>query len=415
MSAEAASDRRTRLADLAARTPASRDRYMDFLRALSILVVVVGHWLMGVVYWQDGLIGTWNVVAVTPVVWVVTWLVMVMPIFFFVGGFSNLTSYHSHVARGESTWAWIRVRLGRLLRPSLVFVAVWVVIQVALHLFDVGRQTTPFLRGVKPPGATLPFGPIWFVAAYAAFLLLAPALIRLHRRFGVAVPIAMVAGAVVVDAVGFAGKTPGVRWVNAALVWLVPHQLGFFYAEGRLQRLPRRFFVALSAVGLAGLILLTNPWVFGEAGQRWFPGIGHYPRSLIGTGSEPISNAYPPTLCLLAVGFWLLGLAMLARRPVTRWLQRERPWRRVVGVNSVIMTLFLWHMTAFLIAVLLLWPLGLGSVRTESVGWWLERPVWIAASAVILVALVRIFARYEHPRTAGSGPPRSELQAATPA
>jgi hypothetical protein len=72
----------------------------------------------------------------------------------------------------------------------------------------------------------------------------------------------------------------------------------------------------------------------------------------------------------------------------------------VVGVNAVIMTLFLWHMTAFLIAVLLLWPLGLGSVRTESVAWWLERPVWIAASAVILLGLVRIFARYEHPRRA---------------
>jgi hypothetical protein len=63
---------RVSVRDLADRTPASRDRYMDFLRALSILVVVVGHWLMGVVWWQDGAIGTWNVVAVTPVVEVAT-------------------------------------------------------------------------------------------------------------------------------------------------------------------------------------------------------------------------------------------------------------------------------------------------------------------------------------------------------
>jgi fucose 4-O-acetylase-like acetyltransferase len=391
---------RVSVRDLAARTPASRDRYMDFLRALSILVVVVGHWLMGVVWWQDEAIGTWNVVAVTPVVWVVTWFVMVMPIFFFVGGFSNLTSFRSAEQRGVSSWAWIRSRLGRLLRPSLVFIGVWAVVQIFLHVADIGRQTTPFLRGVKPPGATLPFGPLWFVAAYGLFLALAPALIRLHRRFGLAVPVVMVIGAIVADAVGFAGKVPAARWVNGALIWLVPHQLGFFYAEGRLQRLPRRLFVAMAAVGLAGLILLTNPWIFGEAGQRWFPGIGHYPRSLIGTGSEPISNAYPPTLCLLAEGFFLLGLALLVREPLTRWLQRDRPWRRVVGVNAVIMTLFLWHMTAFLIAVLLLWPLGLGSVRTESVAWWLERPVWIAASAVILLGLVRIFARYEHPRRA---------------
>jgi fucose 4-O-acetylase-like acetyltransferase len=402
-----AKERGSRLDELAAQTAASRDRYMDFLRALSILVVVVGHWLMGVVWWQDGAIGTWNVVAVTPVVWVVTWFVMVMPIFFFVGGFSNLTSFRSAEQRGVSSWTWIRSRLGRLLRPSLVFIGVWAVVQVFLHVADIGRQTTPFLRGVKPPGATLPFGPLWFVAAYALFLVLAPALIRLHRRFGLAVPVAMVIGAIVADAVGFAGKVPAVRWVNGALIWLVPHQLGFFYAEGRLQRLPRQFFVAMAAVGLAGLILLTNPWIFGDAGQRWFPGVGHYPRSLIGTGSEPISNAYPPTLCLLAVGFWLLGLALLVREPMTRWLHRDRPWRRVVGVNAVIMTLFLWHMTAFLIAVLLLWPLGLGSVRTESVGWWLERPLWIAASALILAGLVRIFARFEHPKRLARSQPGS--------
>jgi hypothetical protein len=31
---------------LAERTPASRNRYVDFLRAVSIGVVVLGHWLM---------------------------------------------------------------------------------------------------------------------------------------------------------------------------------------------------------------------------------------------------------------------------------------------------------------------------------------------------------------------------------
>ena len=38
------------LDELAARTPASRDRSVDFLRAASILTVVLGHWLIGVVW-----------------------------------------------------------------------------------------------------------------------------------------------------------------------------------------------------------------------------------------------------------------------------------------------------------------------------------------------------------------------------
>ena len=43
-----------RLGDLADRTPSTRDRYVDFLRAVSILVVVVGHWTIALIIWDDG-------------------------------------------------------------------------------------------------------------------------------------------------------------------------------------------------------------------------------------------------------------------------------------------------------------------------------------------------------------------------
>ncbi len=32
--------------DLAAKTPVERNRYVDFLRAVSILAVITGHWLI---------------------------------------------------------------------------------------------------------------------------------------------------------------------------------------------------------------------------------------------------------------------------------------------------------------------------------------------------------------------------------
>ena len=37
----------SRAAEVAAATPDTRNRYVDFLRALSICAVVVGHWLIG--------------------------------------------------------------------------------------------------------------------------------------------------------------------------------------------------------------------------------------------------------------------------------------------------------------------------------------------------------------------------------
>jgi fucose 4-O-acetylase-like acetyltransferase len=383
------------LDELVARTPATRDRYVDFLRAFSILVVVVGHWFIGMVYWESGVIGTRSAIGVTSWAWLVTWVLQVMPIFFFVGGFSNLVTYQSSQRKGESTASWMRTRLARLLRPSLIFLAVWVVIQVILHVGDIGAPTRSFLRGMHPPGATVPFGPLWFLAVYMAVIIVSPPMIWLHRRFGLAVPVIMLVGAVLADAIGFIGGVSAARWANVAFVWLLPHQLGFFYADGRLVALGRRAFAIIAGAGLASLILLTTPWIFGEVGQTWFPGIGHYPKSLLGNDVDPISNAYPPTICLMAMTFWSIGAVMLLREPLSRWLGRETPWKAVVLTNSVIMTLFLWHMTAFLLAILVLWPLGFGRVGATSLRWWLERPLWIGLSAVFLVVIISIFGRFE--------------------
>jgi hypothetical protein len=383
------------LDELVARTPATRDRYVDFLRAVSILVVVVGHWFIGMIYWRDGVIGTTSAIGVTSWAWLVTWVLQVMPIFFFVGGFSNLVTYDSFQRKGEPTLAWLRTRLARLIRPSLIFLAVWAVIQVVLHLGDVGEPTTPFLRGMNPPGATVPFGPLWFLGVYLAVIIVCPVMIWLHRRFGLAVPVAMVLGAIVADAIGFIGGVGEARWANVAFVWLLPHQLGFFYADGRMARLPRRSFAVMVGTGLGALVLLTSPWIFGDAGQRWFPGIGHYPKSLLGNDVERISNAYPPTICLMAMTFWSIGAVMLLRDRLSLWLQQGRPWKAVILTNSVIMTLFLWHMTAYLIAILLLWPLGFGRMGATSLRWWLERPLWVAVPGVILVGIIAIFGRFE--------------------
>ena len=396
------------LAELAARTPATRDRYVDFLRAASIVTVVVGHWLIGVIHWRGGLIRTASAIGLAPGIWLGTWLFMIMPIFFFVGGFSNLVSYDSAKRRGESTWSFVRSRIERLLRPSVVFLAIWAVVQIVLHLTDTGRPTGWFfgdfsvLRGMRPPPATVPFGPLWFLVVYLIVVTMSPLTIALHRRFGVWVPIVMLVGTIVVDVIGFGFGASWVRFFNVAFVLLLPHQLGHFYAEGRMTGWPRWVFGAMIAVGLGALVLLTNPWVFDWlAGDRrfdWFPAIGHYPRSLMGTDVEPISNAYPPTVCYLAVGIWQIGAVMLFRDAANRWLQRERPWKVTIFLNGVIMTLFLWHMTAYMLAIFALWPLGLGQQGDTTLGWWLERPIWEIVPGIFLAAIVIVFGRFERGR-----------------
>jgi len=296
-----------RLDDLVAATPASRDRYVDFLRVACIGVVVFGHWLSALVDWKDGALSVRNAVGLVPGLWCTTWLLQVMPLFFFIGGFSNLTSIESTLRRGESAVSFLRSRLVRLLRPVAVFLGVWFVVLVALQLAGV-------LKPVHVRSTVLLFGPLWFLVVYLAITALTPVMRILHLRFGIATVAVMAALAVGMDAMRFSLRVPVVGWANFAFVWLLAHQLGFFYADGTLARARRRVHLAIALGGLAGLLLLTH--------------IGAYPKSMVGTGFERVSNMTPPTVCILLLTFWLVGAAMYFRGWANRWLAHPGPWKR---------------------------------------------------------------------------------------
>ena len=80
-----------------------------------------------------------------------------------------------------------------------------------------------------------------------------------------------------------------------------------------------------------------------------------------------------------------------------RWLSKARPWTAVVLVNSMIMTVFLWHLTASTLSIgcsLLLNDAGLGLVP-GSTGWWLARPLWILVYLLFLLPFALGFGRFE--------------------
>ncbi len=368
---------------LAEATPSSRDRYVDFLRAFSIVAVVLGHYFIALIHWEDERIFVDNAVGHQSGLWLATWVLQVMPIFFFVGGFSNLVGWKSAVKAGDGYIVYLRKRLMRLLRPTAVFVTVWIGVELLLHMVDIGAPG--ILRGTF-----LPFGPMWFLFVYAGMVALAPLYAALHDRFGVLVPAILVVGVAGIDLTrfGFAGR--GIGWLNLALVWLVIHQLGFFYADGSLVAAGHRLWWAFVVAGLGFLVILTNLELFFD--DLW------YPRSMVGVDIEPVSNMSPPSLAIVALGFWQIGAAMLLRSRAQAWLSRGRVWTGVIAVNTMIMTLFLWHLTAFVIAIVVLYPLGLGQPVETTASWWLQRPIWLVAPLVLLAPIVAVFARFERPR-----------------
>ncbi|MFZ1567033.1 acyltransferase family protein, partial [Sphingorhabdus sp.] len=83
----------SRARDMAEKAPPERNRYVDFLRALSIMAVVVGHWLVAAPYMQDGAVVGGHLLGIIPWTQWLTWGFQVMPLFFLVGGFSNGMSW----------------------------------------------------------------------------------------------------------------------------------------------------------------------------------------------------------------------------------------------------------------------------------------------------------------------------------
>ena len=362
--------------DLAAATPESRDRYVDFLRALSIAVVVFGHWLMAIVFYDGGRVSGANALEVIPGIWVLTWILQVMPVFFFVGGFANLVSLKAAYARGDTPGTFIRSRVERLMKPTVVFIAAWVALAFVLeHVFGLGPAVAHATAMIAKP--------VWFLAVYALVISLAPMMLALHQRFGVRVPLTMVAGTVVVDVLRIGYGMELLGYLNFAFVWLFAHQLGFFYADGTLTAFSRKVFAVSAAAALGTLVVLTN--------------ISVYSRSMVGVTGDGVSNNDPPSVCLIALTIWLVSLTMLARGPVSRWLQGTRPWSAVIAANSMIMTVFLWHLTALLIAVVTAYPLGFPQYEGGTAAWWISRPFWLAILTVILVPLVLAFWRFEKP------------------
>ncbi|WP_017601364.1 acyltransferase family protein, partial [Nocardiopsis lucentensis] len=269
----------TRIRRTARSTPKRRDRYVDLLRALAIVLVVLGHWLAVVVTTDDGIAGS-NALGILAWTRPLTWLFQVMPVFFLVGGYANAASLTSHRDKGGDGLGWVLGRTDRLLRPTTAFLAaVWAVAVAALLL-----GTPPELVGLALWAAAIP---LWFLAAYLGVVALAPLTHGLHRRWGAAVPLVLIGLVLASDTARLGFGLPLVGDANYLLVWLAMHQLGFLWRD-RWSR-PRPLVTAAAALcGFALLLALTMP--------------GPYPTSMVTVPGQELGNTTPPTFALLVLG-----------------------------------------------------------------------------------------------------------------
>lgn len=370
----------TQARGLATKTPETRNRYVDFLRALSICAVVLGHWLMAAPYISDGSIVISNMLEHQAWIRWLTWGFQVMPVFFLVGGYSNGVSWQSALQKGLSYSEWLQVRLQRLVGPVLPLIVLWIVLAACAQRLGVH----PTMIKVSSQMALIP---VWFLAVYVMVAVLTPAMYGAWKRYGFLSFGALAVLAVANDLLFFSG-IESLGWLNYAFVWLAVHQLGFAWRDG---------YLAGARQGLAwmagGLLILGGLIVLGP-----------YPVSMVSVPGQEISNTLPPKVTLLALGTAQCGLLLSMEKPMRRWLAKLTPWTWVVLINSMIMTVFLWHLTASTLSIgaaLLLDNIGL-KVLPGSGAWWMLRPIWIAVYLLALLPFALLFGRFERSAVAGT-------------
>jgi len=355
---------------MAAQTPESRNRYVDFLRALSIGAVISGHWLLIAPQIIDGNLTLSNMLELERWTHWFTWTFQVMPIFFLVGGYANGVSWNAAIRQGHSYSEWLNNRLGRLIKPVLPLVLIWAVIGATGNLLSIRSE-------ILSVASQVALVPIWFLCVYIVVALLVPLTWKAWQRYGLVSFWFLALLAIANDALFFAAGITELGWLNYAFVWLAMHQLGYAWRDGHLSGLRNAAIWAIS-----GALLLFVMTYFGP-----------YPIAMVSVPGDEVSNTLPPKFAMLALGMTQTGILLAFESQAQRWLTRIGPWSATLLINSMIMTIYLWHLTASTLVIGIAWQFGdIGlDVDPGSQLWWLLRPVWLVIYIVALSLLAALF------------------------
>ncbi len=366
-----------------------RNPYVDWLRAFSLIVVVLWHWVFTIVRWHpDGPHAT-SPLQFTKGFWIFTWLLQVMPLFFYIGGHVHLLSWQRAQERGIGIGAFVLRRLRQLAVPAALLLGTWVVLgALASWYFNwhwVGRAVR------------LVISPLWFLGVYLGLIALLPVALSLHRRFGPLVLVWLAGAAMAVDVLRFHYHLPGVGWLNMVLVWGLAHQAGFFYQK--VVDAGRPVDWSLLWGGLFGLIGLV------------FSGL--YPGSMVGVPGERFSNMAPPTFLMVWLLLFQIGVVEVLRPRMEILLERPR-WQRANDViNRFALPLFLFHMTGMAVSRFIVW---LVTDRLDDpvpdASWWLSRPLALIGPLICTLPIIWLFSRTQAAKTwsptPAESPPRQQ-------
>lgn len=361
--------------DVATRSLGVRDPFLDSLRTWAILRVVAVHMLamapVALLFWPAP-----------------TFVMPGMPLVFFVSGALALRSLSPpdhgtmRARRTMSTSVFWRDRFRRLLIPFWVYVTVATAVAFVLDFthsedaFTVSHvraalSFVPLLNPINSPVGYDGVVHLWFLVVIAWLLLLAPVLVRLHRRFPHALITASLLVAVLVPLYDLRTEKPVFAEINAIALFQFFFILGFWYTDAQLVRLtgdptdePRRWFDGAGAFAVA-LAAFVGAWLVWRFQEPEFVNASPWVHGLLGIGWLSL---------VLRARAWVVKLAVILAVPLA-------------FLNRRALTIYLYG-----------WPTtALASKGIGAMGWqgWPAAAAFFAAAVGMLVLAVVVFGPVE--------------------
>jgi hypothetical protein len=253
-------------------------------------------------------------------------------------GFTNLIAWYSNVGRDGSQWNYLVDRINSLLGPVLVLIfSVSIVLNVLLRINLIPNYLTTTEDGVISL-VEFTLWPLWLVSIYMVMVMFAPLTIYLHKKYPYLTLLVFGLTTFFIDIIEVPINYSYIQVFNYLFFWLTIHQLGYFYADGKLQILKKRiyFMFALLFYGFLYYQVIINNILLNFANYRL----------------NSIGNEDPPSAYYLVVSLAFIFFLISLQTYIDKLLNNRKVWLIFSHIHSNIYTIYLWHLISLIVVLL---------------------------------------------------------------
>jgi hypothetical protein len=170
-------------------------------------------------------------------------------------------------------------------------------------------------------------------------VLFAPLTIFLHKKYPYATVFTLFTITVLIDNIDFSLNFSYIKLFNYLFFWIAIHQLGYFYADGKIQVINKNVFRYITVIAYGYLFYQIN------VSEKYL--------SLASYRLSSLNNEDPPTTLYLIASIGLISFVFTFKTLIEKLLSNQKLWLLISHVHANIYTIYLWHLFIFFIAYLI--------------------------------------------------------------